>query len=120
MMVLSVSDAKPLLDETVFLICLLYQRVAQRTGHMEFYRRENKQPRKIAYVNQKKKSCTPGSSPSGYVVICGNGTDNVMNEEKLYNLKILGVQADDFTRWYCYHAVVRQKSNEIRIGGDGK
>ena len=115
-LVMSTLNHVPLLNMTVYLLCTVHQNIDRLIGHVEFYRREeDEKPRKIGYAVQGEDHCSHGSSPSGYEINCGEGTNELTSKLKTYSLVIKAVQTHDYTSWYCYHTVAKEISNEIRL-----
>ena len=73
-------------------------------------------PHKFAQVIQSATGCTNKVVPSGYDIICGDGTDNITSDKKIYSLHIKNVNREDFTSWYCYQFTAEKASKDLHLG----
>ena len=95
------------------LICKMLQG-GSIDGMLGFYTRHVlRGTQRFASVVQVESGCTDILVPAGYEIICGRGTDDVESLRKVYTLRILNVDEDDYTRWFCYHLKADVKSNAI-------
>ena len=114
-LILNATNLIPPLGFAVNLVCTLIQE-GRLVGTLAFFRRTSgRTPHNLAQVRQTAKGCANKVVPSGYDVVCGVGTDNLISHKKVYTLQINYVRREDYSYWYCYQFTAEKASEEIHL-----
>ena len=95
--VMNGSSRHAFLNEPFILTCTVSE-AADLNDRVQFFRKSNSG--QIASLRQTS-SCTVFSSPTGYSVSCGSGTNSSSSRTKKYHLKINNASVSDSADWWC-------------------